>query len=37
MISVWSFIAGIIAFAFFGFLLGIVVERDQACERRRRK
>ncbi len=37
MISLWSFIAGIVAFAFFGFLAGIVFERDQACERRRRK
>lgn len=37
MISVWTFIAGLVLFAFFGFMAGMIFERDQACERRRRK
>jgi len=37
MIGMASFIAGIVTFACFGFIAGITFERDQACERRRRK
>lgn len=35
MIDVWIFIAAIVAFAIFGFMAGIVVERDRDPRRRK--